>query len=267
MSNADFKRVLLFQRANNKVYLRLRGEITRYLETHSITNKRKTGDASWKTMMDWVLGHEYLRPAWKRYRDKGQDGAKEIREAVHFLCLSCVKSIYASQRVLERSLERAADDRHPTTTTGDTAAPAPPPVVTEDAPAPVVSTEKEVVRGRSIRVSLCDPDLYPEANTQSYPWSGDGIIKTSAAMLTEPSYQDLARACGKYLPAGRCLQEIRGAIGTPAESSETITLADDEEVVAWLLDTPDVHPLRVLAILKEATSTPRSTIISIHSPC
>ena len=81
-------------------------------------------------------------------------------------------------------------------------------------------------------------------------------------MLVDPSYVELARACRKYIPEHRLLHEIHGTTGTSLEDSEVVTLTEDEEVEAWLLDTVHVHPLQVLAILKK--THPRITMVGLQ---
>ena len=188
----------------------------------------------------------------QRYQNKGPEGVKKLKQAVHFLCLSRAKSMHALQSTqASKQAPQWPVEQSPTITStpADTVALHTSPIATEDATATESEPGKEVVGGRPIRVSLCDPDLCPEPNAGSYPWSGNGVIKISTAMLTEASYRDLSCACGKYVPKERLLQEIRGAVGT---TSEAITLANDEEVEAWLLDTENVQPLRVLAIYKKS---------------
>jgi len=293
MANAEwFKKILSFGRKNNRIYERLRGEIKCYMEAHGIANRTQAGETAWGAVVDWVLAHQSTRPARERYQSKGVEGRKELRQAAHFLCLSCAKSITASRAADQGVKEGGQPSTSPSPTTAQTPPAAVPTAVPMAAAAqtpyhsPVsVRQNDEIVHpatatatttslfvppsvptgekgGRSIRVCLCDP----EGNTGRSPWSGKGIVEVRSAMLTEQTYLELERVCKKYVPEGRFLQEILGATGNPAESSDIVALTDDEEVQAWLLDTEEVRPLRVLAILNRG-STPGPTSVSIQSAC
>ena len=150
----------------------------------------------------------------------------------------------------------------PSTPSPPTAPSTPPPppstratAETEVVPPPAVIFSTVKTECRTIRVSLCDSDEYQEAAGDS-PWSGNGVIRIYSAFLQDSSYSELMRACGKHIPKGRSLQEILAATGNPVEDSDVVTLTDDEEVKAWLVDTVGVQPLRVLSLLARKPRPP-----------
>ena len=221
--------------------------------------------------MDWVLAHDYTRTAHEKYQSKGLEGGKVLRRAAHYLCLSCSKSLNASKIDNQRIAVGGQPSATSPPTTVQTPYPLPASVKQNDKVGPATTA----TGGRSIRISLCDPDLSRKGKNGQYPWYGNGLVEIRSTMLAERSYLELARACRKYVPKNRSLQGILGATGDPAENSNTVTLGDDEEVQAWLQVTEQVRPLRVLAILdkriekkpEKKNPRPAPTVVSIQSAC
>lgn len=186
---------------------------------------------------------------------------------MHFLCLSCSKGISATQQNLSTQLvteDEGEDTAAPAAATAtSTISPTTPPTT----PPTTVPTETEVVttpatttaaapsnteRRRTIRVSLCDLYEYDGTGGQANSLcTGTGISKIYGAFLAERSYSELVRVCNKYITDEMVLVEILGATDGLGGNSEIVTLGDDEEVEAWLEDTVDVRPLRVLAIYRK----------------
>jgi len=268
--STHFKEVLGFNGANKRVYEGLRLEVKIYMGVHDITDATLVGGEDWRALVDWVLAHQYMSRARRLHQDTGSTGTIELRRAVHFLCVNCLKSVLTSQRAVavEQMLENSGYDQSPSPpttaptstvasraavtstalTTAAITATAPATPLVPSAAAPLASPGPAITPlvPRAIRVSLCDPDQFPDGGV--VPSLGNGILKHYYAILMAPSYDQLALACEKYLPSGRVLREIRGATGAPAEDA---TLSDHEEVEGWLLDTRDIQPAQVLAILRE----------------
>ena len=189
-----------------------------------------------------------------------------LRRAVHFLCLSCAKTLHASRRVVEQILQNPGNGEPPPVPTSAPSTSAPSNSASNSAAMTSLNTA-ETTFHRTMRITLCDPDQCPAEDTGRAPSFGNGILCNYCVTLTGHTYQYLLRlviACKKHLPAGRVLREIRGGTG---RGGEDVMLSDNQEIEAWLLETRDVHPLRVLAILRGIKSRPRPVVVSIHRSC
>ena len=224
--------------------------------------------------------------------EKTKENVRILNTAIHNLCLSCSKSLQSSQRSLEQSLLVLGNNLFftttdsttgprptaPTTTVSPiavppTAVPTTPPTATPTTPPttapptpttvapletktvlPPAPTSTSAIRGRTIRVRLCDPEMFQEVENYT-PWTGNAALRTYSVIPGDSSYSELRRACLKHIPEGRSLDEILGAASDSPEPREVLTLSDDEEVEAWLAETAHVQQLRVLAILAKRPKT------------
>ena len=91
-------------------------------------------------------------------------------------------------------------------------------------------------------MTLCDSELYQEGGPIS-PWLGNGVTKTYGALLRDFSFSGLMRVCEKNLSPGQSLHLMFGATTPLPSKSEVVTLGDNEEMEAWMLDTVSINPL------------------------
>ena len=80
---------------------------------------------------------------------------------------------------------------------------------------------------------LADPQMFQEVKNYT-SWTGNAALRTYSVIPGDSSYSELRHACLKYIPEGRCLDEILGAASNSPEPCEVITFSDDEDVEAWL---------------------------------
>ena len=291
MSNTEFKRVLGFhQPYSQRVYHILRGEIKIYMGVHGISNRTQAGSADWGAMIDWVLSHHYMRSARCLHRGDGPEGVRKLRRAVHFLCLSCARSLYVSPGLLDQVLGNSSDDEpYPSPAVAPTTSQAAPitspaaPITSPAAPttsAPTASATALVPASATALVPPSDPDLVsdvvpvdtaPPGRTilielvepdyrQNHHELDTLLIRYYAALVGQPIFlmSRLWMACKKHMPAGRSLTEIRGCTVTPGEE---VSLTDHKEVSAWLAANRGLQPLRVTAVLRRK-SLPRPVVVS-----
>ena len=291
MSNTEFKRVLGFhQPYSQRVYHILRGEIKIYMGVHGISNRTQAGSADWGAMIDWVLSHHYMRSARCLHRGDGPEGVRKLRRAVHFLCLSCARSLYVSPGLLDQVLGNSSDDEPylspavaPTTSQAAPITSPAAPITSPAAPttsAPTASATALVPASATALVPPSDPDLVsdvvpvdtaPPGRTilielvepdyrQNHHELDTLLIRYYAALVGQPIFlmSRLWMACKKHMPAGRSLTEIRGCTVTPGEE---VSLTDHKEVSAWLAANRGLQPLRVTAVLRRK-SLPRPVVVS-----
>ena len=299
MSNTEFKRVLGFhQPYSQRVYHILRGEIKIYMGVHGISNRTQAGSADWGAMIDWVLSDHYMRSAHCLHRGDGPEGVRKLRREVHFLCLSCARSLYVSPGLLDQVLGNSSDDEpYPSPAVAPTTSQAAPitspaaPITSPAAPttsAPTASATALVPASATALVPASatalvppsDPDLVsdvvpvdtaPPGRTilielvepdyrQNHHELDSLLIRYYAALVGQPIFlmSRLWMACKKHMPAGQSLTEIRGCTVTPGEE---VSLTDHKEVSAWLAANRGLQPLRVTAVLWRK-SLPRPVVVS-----
>lgn len=298
MTNEEFKEVLGFDKTNSRDYDGLRVAIKTYMTQNGISNRTQAGNEKWKTMIDWVMDHSYLHRTRQVFQDENLD-LIPMRRAIHFLCLSCSKTLGAFRRAVEQNLV-CGDDR----STDAAILPPPPfpaatqiagqntleedsqpsnevlatvPATPELVPlannhsAADASTPAEKIVPRWVRVSLLDLDLCTEEAAVDSPWSSGGITQSYYATMNRPTYTELLRVCSKNISGNRALQQIRGATCSPSIvhtwvnpdyklDYHEVSLSDDEGVHGWLAHTIGVRPLRVLAAFRK---TPPRTKVGV----
>ena len=194
MSNTEFKRVLGFhQPYSQRVYHILRGEIKIYMGVHGISNRTQAGSADWGAMIDWVLSHHYMRSARCLHRGDGPEGVRKLRRAVHFLCLSCARSLYVSPGLLDQVLGNSSDDEPylslaVASTTSQAA-----PITSPAAPitSPAAPTTSAPTASATALVPASATALVPASATALVPASATALVPASATALVPPSDPDL----------------------------------------------------------------------------
>ena len=106
MTHADFKKVLGFSRETNRAYESLREDIRRHMEQLNITSRKGAGAEVWAELMLWVVGHKYLE-RFKLVYDSEKLGGN-VRQAIHFLCLSCARGVSRTRLETRKSLQNTS---------------------------------------------------------------------------------------------------------------------------------------------------------------
>ena len=205
MSNTEFKKVLGFHQPysqqGNHI---LRREIKINMDVHGISDRTQAGSADWGAMIDWVLSHHYMRSARFLHRGDGPEGVRKVHRAVHFLCLSCARSLYVSPGLLDQVLGNSSDDE-----------PYPSPAIAPTtSQAATISSPAARITSPAARITspAAPTTSAPMASaTALVPASATALVPASATALVPPSDPDLVLDVvpGVTAPPGRTiLREI-----------------------------------------------------------
>ena len=116
--------------------------------------------------------------------------------------------------------------------------------------------DNDAHEGNAITVWIADPEEDDHAN-ESGEWTWNNRLRRKLAVIKDRSLEGIYTVVKAFLPADKCICEIRGFLLDPAPPTDDVPadwscLNSDEEVKAFLQMTK-AEPVRLLVILHRST--------------
>ena len=221
-------------------YSTWRNNVKDYCARHQIVSKTRAGEVKWQKCLDDAPGLDGFKPG---LRKRLADGSEFHLKALEALIVDTLKkrSETSKKLALKRALkpQPRADD------------------------ADAEDDHADVVQGRDpVALWLADPCDATHKNPSGWIWNAQNRKKI--AVIYNRSVEGIWDAIKRYVPAGRTVREILGALedldpAVTTRPSDWMRLTDDAEVDAFLTITT-AKPIRICFVLHRNDGNPNSPL-------
>jgi hypothetical protein len=192
-----------------KWYLCFRKEVNEYVATHKIRGQLDYGKDRWKTFMNKMVKDSDFYIMKEQYKRGDKEVVRRTDLLLQDICKQYVQRMNRSKRKLEEALR---DDGDPS---GDDAGVGP-----SSSSSKRVRADTDTKWSKAVVLYLVDPEVdpttaggagHPKTTDGKFAWCGESEI----GVLYEPTLKEVWQLFEKYVPEGRHIREIWGAMDAP----------------------------------------------------